>query len=82
MSEFFLHLLLFGRSYDQAQSHELVKELIEQTTTKGGLRVTANIIKKVYETGRKYSADFKETMRIIFDKFLGQWNYRAIPLKN
>ena len=64
------------------KSHELVKELIEQTTTKGGLRVTANIIKKVYETGRKYSADFKETMRIIFDKFLGQWNYRAIPLKN
>jgi hypothetical protein len=64
------------------KSHELVKELIEQTTTKGGLKVTANIIKKVYETGRKYSADFKETMRIIFDKFLGQWNYRAIPLKN
>ena len=64
------------------KSHELVKELIEQTTTKSGLKVTANIIKKVYETGRKYSADFKETMRIIFDKFLSQWNYRAIPLKN
>jgi len=64
------------------KSHELVKELIEQTTTKTGLKVKSNIIKKVYETGRKYSADFKETMRIIFDKFLGQWNYRAIPLKN
>ena len=64
------------------KSHELVKELIERTTTTTGLKVKSNIIKKVYETGRKYSADFKETMRIIFDKFLGQWNYRAVPVTN
>ncbi|MBN1991473.1 MAG: hypothetical protein JW953_02135 [Anaerolineae bacterium] len=35
-------------------------------------------IDKVYETGRKVAADFKETMRIVFDDFLPQWNYRAI----
>jgi hypothetical protein len=64
------------------KSHELVKELIERTTTTTGLKVKSNIIKKVYETGRKYSADFKETMQIIFDKFLGQWNYRAVPVEN
>ena len=63
------------------KSHDYVKELIENTTTKKGLKVTAHIIKKVYETGRKYSENFKETMRIIFDDYLGQWNYTAVPEK-
>ena len=62
-------------------SHELVKDLIETTTTKTGLTVTANIIKSVYQTGRKVAANFKETMRIVFDEELGKWNYRAVPLK-
>lgn len=61
------------------RSHEMVKELIEKTKTKTGLRVKANIIDKVYETGRKYSEDFKETMSIVFDEVLPDWNYRAIP---
>jgi len=26
------------------------------------------------------AATFKETMRIVFDPNLSQWNYRAIPL--
>ena len=61
------------------KSHQLVKELIEKTTTKTGLQVKANIIDKVYETGRKCAEGFKETMRIIFDDFLSSWNYRAVP---
>ena len=64
------------------KSHQLVKELIEKTTTKTGLRVKANIIDKVYETGKKCSENFKETMRIIFDDFLPSWNYRAVPLNS
>lgn len=64
------------------RSYDIVKELIEATTTKPGLTVTATIIKKVYETGRKYAENFKETMRIKFDEKLGKWNYRAIPLKS
>jgi len=43
--------------------------------------VKAHIIKKIYQTGRKYADDFKENMRILFDDYLGQWNYRAIPGK-
>ena len=43
------------------------------------LNVVTNIINKKYETGRKYATDFKENMKIIFDEYLGQWNYRAIP---
>jgi len=64
------------------KNYDIVKELIEATATKTGLTVTANIIKKVYKTGRKYADNFKATMRIKFDKKLGKWNYRAIPLKS
>ncbi len=61
------------------RSHESVKELIEKTTTRTGLKVNARIVEKVYEIGRKYAADFKENMKIVFDEFLGKWNYRVVP---
>ena len=60
-------------------SIELVKELMEKTRTSAGLRVTVQIIDKVYETGRKVVDDFKQTMSIVFDDFLPQWNYTAVP---
>ena len=60
-------------------SIELVKELIEKTRTSTGLKVTVQIIDKVYETARKVADDFKETMKIVFDEFLPQWNYTAVP---
>jgi hypothetical protein len=62
-------------------SIELVKELIEKTRTLTGLKVTVHIIDKVYETGRKVADDFKETLRIVFDEFLPQWNYTAVPIR-
>jgi hypothetical protein len=61
-------------------SIKLVKELMEKTTTTTGLKAFVHIIDKVYETGRKVAADFKETRRIVFDEFLPQWNYRAMPI--
>lgn len=61
-------------------SIELVKDLMEKTNTTTGLKAFVHIIDKVYETGRKVADDFKETMRIVFDDFLPQWNYRAIPI--
>jgi len=60
-------------------SHLFMKELIESTTTKAGLKVFACIFNRIYETGRKVAQGFKESMRIVFDKHLGQWNYVAIP---
>ncbi len=63
------------------KDYDIVKELIETTSTKTGLTVTANIIKKVYETGRKYAKTFKKDIQIKFDEKLGKWNYRAIPMK-
>jgi len=62
-------------------SIELVKELMEKTTTSTGLKVTVQIIDKVYETARKVADDFKETMQIVFDDFLPQWNYTAVPIR-
>lgn len=63
------------------KSYTEVKHLIENTTTAAGLSVSANILENTYETGRKYAKDFKDTMRIVFDEYLGKWNYRAIPLR-
>jgi hypothetical protein len=47
--------------------------------TSSGLEVEVRVLEKVYETGRKCAAGFKETMKIAFDKLLPKWNYRAIP---
>lgn len=58
---------------------DIAKQFIERAKTNTGLRVTVSILDKVYATGRQYAADFKETMKIIFDDHLPQWNYRAIP---
>lgn len=58
---------------------DIVKELVAKTTTSTGLRVTVDIINKIYEVGRKCAKGFKETMRLIFDEHLPKWNYRAIP---
>jgi len=62
-------------------SLELVKELIEKTRTSTGLKVIVHIMDKVYETGRKVAHDFKQTLRIVFDEFLPQWNYTAVPIR-
>jgi hypothetical protein len=60
-------------------SIELVKSLIEKTSTKTGLRVIVNLIDKVYDKGRQVTDGFKENLPIIFDEYLPKWNYRAIP---
>ena len=61
-------------------SIELVKALIEKTRTSTGLSVTVQIIDKVYALKRKVADDFKETMKIVFDDYLPQWNYTAVPI--
>jgi len=56
-----------------------VKYLMEQTKTQQGLTVIVQIIDKIYQTGRKVADEFKNNMPIVFDDYLPQWNYRAIP---
>ena len=47
------------------------------TTT--GLHTTVNVIRRVYDTGRRVAAAFKAAFPIVFDARLPKWNYRAIP---
>jgi len=61
------------------KDHEHAKELIEKTTTKTGLTVVVGITKKIYTYGKKVAEGFKKNMKIVFDKHLSNWNYKAIP---
>jgi len=58
---------------------DTVVRLMKKTSTTTGLRATVNVIRRVYETGRKVAANFKKTMTIVFDDILPKWNYRAVP---
>jgi Rhodopirellula transposase DDE domain len=60
-------------------SLETARHYIEKTETTTGLKVVVGILNKVYETGRKYLANFKKTMKIVFDDVLPKWNYTAAP---
>lgn len=62
------------------ESYEIVKEQVEKTTTSTGLQVVAWLNEKVYQSGRKYSENFKEQMTIVFDQVLPKWNYQIVPL--
>ncbi len=64
------------------ESVGLVKELMEKARTSTGLRVTVDILDKVYQTGRKYAEGFKGNMTIVFDEVLPKWNYRAVPSRS
>lgn len=61
------------------KSVELVNELINKAKTSTGLKVFSSILDKVYETGRKCSESFRNNMTILFDSFLGKWNYVVAP---
>ncbi len=58
---------------------ETVRHYMSKAATATGLEVAVMVLEKVYETGRKCAAGFKENMRIVFDDFLPKWNYRAVP---
>jgi hypothetical protein len=71
-------------------SHDLTKEAVIELTLNfisssalrkrhSGLKVFVHVLDKMYQTGRKATEAFKQHMPIIYDKFLSQWNYRAVP---
>jgi hypothetical protein len=60
---------------------ETVRYYMSKAETATGLVVKVSILEKVYETGLKCAAGFKKTMKIVFDKILPKWNYRAVPEK-
>lgn len=48
------------------KSYDLVKQVVESTHTQQGLKVTANVIEKVYEKGKKACDDLYENGSIYF----------------
>jgi Rhodopirellula transposase DDE domain len=58
---------------------DIARQCIERAHTTTGLQVTVRMLDTVYQTGRKYTADFKQNMKIVFDDYLPKWNYRAVP---
>jgi hypothetical protein len=61
------------------ESVEIVKDLMAKAKTQTGLKVFVSILDQVYQTGRKVTQEFKQTMEIVFDDYLPQWNYTAKP---
>ncbi len=60
-------------------SVEEAKELISKTKTETGLKVKVNIIKKLYEKGKKVSKNLVDNIKIKRDKNLGYLNYKILP---
>lgn len=63
-------------------SVDVVKDLIDRTTTSTGLRVFTSIKDKIFCIGRKASESFRNNMSILFDDDLGKWNYRVVPTES
>jgi hypothetical protein len=60
-------------------SVSLVKQLVERTSTSSGLSVTADILDRIYETGRKAASHFKSSLQFAADSVLPKWNYVLSP---
>jgi Rhodopirellula transposase DDE domain len=63
------------------RSHEVIVNLIANTSTKMGLRIKAQLDKRKYPTGMKVSDDDLDRVNIKRAKFHGEWNYVIIPKK-
>lgn len=56
------------------------KSRIESAKTKTGLTVTASIIQKTYETGKKAAKDFMKNLKIKFGDSVPKLNYTISPM--
>ena len=60
-------------------SHEVIVNLIANTSTRAGLRVQAELDTRRYESGLKVTDAELATVRIKKDDFHGDWNYAIAP---
>ena len=60
-------------------SHEVVIQLIANTTTAAGLRIRAELDSGSYPTGIKVSDEELSSLKIKRAKFHGDWNYALLP---
>jgi transposase len=60
-------------------SHQVIVDLIAATSTKGGLKVRAQIDPNLYPAGLKISDQQVAALRLERDVFHGEWNYKISP---
>jgi len=60
-------------------SHQVIVNLIANTTTRTGLKIKAGLDTNKYPTGIKVSDEMFETLNLHSDKFHSDWNYRLLP---
>jgi hypothetical protein len=61
------------------RTYETIVSLIANTTNRGGLVVRARLDRRKYPTGKKVSAKELRELKIVRDKFHGDWNYVIMP---
>ena len=61
-------------------SHEVIIQLIANTTTATGLKIRAELDSDSYPTGIKVSDEELAALKIKRAKFHGDWNYALLPL--
>lgn len=60
-------------------SHEVIINLIANTTTSTGLKITSELDTNIYPLGIKISDEEFSQLRIDRDDFHGEWNYKISP---
>jgi transposase len=60
-------------------SHEVIVNLIANTTTEKGLRIQAALDTNLYPTGTKVSEEEMQLLRLEKADFHGEWNYKILP---
>ena len=60
-------------------SHEVIVNLIANTTTRAGLRIRAELDRGKYPTGIKISDAELASLNLKPDNFHGDWNYTVLP---
>ena len=60
-------------------SYQVIINLIASTITKTGLTVKARLDKKTYTKGKKVTADEMKELKLVKNKFHGEWNYTIKP---
>ncbi len=61
------------------RSYETIIELIGNTRTKNGLKISTDIDMGIYETGKEISDEDLGKINLVKDEFHGNWNYTICP---
>ena len=62
-------------------SHEVIVNLIANTTTQAGLKIRAELDQGKYPTGIKITNAELALLNLKPDNFHGEWNYTVLPAR-